>query len=48
MSMFHCVPGVPRAKMERFDGFSVATKAAQGRRWQTLPGQNSTRAKHVV
>jgi len=32
MSMFHSVPGVPHGKMERFCGFSVPTKAAQGRR----------------
>ncbi len=32
MSIFYSVPGVPRGKMERVGGFSVPTKAGQGRR----------------
>jgi len=26
MSMFHSVPGVPRAKMERFSGVNIARR----------------------
>jgi len=32
MRMFRSTPGVPRGKMEPVGGFSVPTKAAQGRR----------------